>query len=845
MPVLYDFERYWVSVDQSLATGDQGFSYHLIDNISVKKTFTLAELEDEKFLLLRGSSSSGKSSALRQEHDRLAQSGSQVLWMDLAERVDFKNDGLASASREAPLALFFDGFDIACVQRATLHAEVDEYLSSLSRAGWDTRVRIAVRSGFLLPAFKAAGSIMSEYTIAPLSTKDVFRAAEAEGLDGNRFLRELRAFIAGPLAAHPPTLIMLLKMAKTGKAFHLGRDKLYERGCEKLILEENPSRLNQSGGDDGQFVGKLDKNQRVAVARRIAGLMEFGSYEVLNLGPEGADVEELFADNIAGGSEPTSRGFVEVTRSSVREVVRTALFRPLGNDRYCFAHDSFKHYLAAKFLCENEFSLPQMASLVEAKSESGERCIAQNRIGVASWLASLDTRVLDRFVEFDPMVCLYAGIPASQMATRQRIAKSLLEHSDKVNLEYLLRSGDAVLVTNSEMASFLETVLIDPNTSVVDKRLALLLARHCEVNELVPQLVKMMSDKNLSHGLRCSAGTALVGLDYGSETTALMNLARHGAIQDEDEALRGLAFTLLFPKHLTVAEVMRLLPPFEPPSRFGIYHGFVTGRLNAHITVESLPVALGEAARLSQRFPAGKYFGSILTMLSGLGVRAFRHLQDPSVADAFASMILDVRNDILWEGWTDTFLNRGLPREVTTKMRRDLIMRISEKVTDPLDAKRLLEISFLVQVGDLKWLLEQAAGFSPCPARSFYSTLAIEIARSAPRKSIENITGKLDAASKDAVPMPAGFERAKQKKAGDLLPHYETADLKSESGDESILLGLGDAQLRSFRIGSGDKTAIPGIRPQVILDMSQDMRSRLVKDELDLARVVKESLARL
>lgn len=843
MPALYDFERYWVSVDQSLSTGDQGFSYHLIDNFSTKTTYTLAELEDEKFLLLRGSSSSGKSSALAQEFERLIQFGSQAVWIDLAEHVDFKLE-LASLSREAPLSLFFDGFDIACVQRVSLHRELDNYLSSLAHAGWDTRVRIAIRSGFLVPDFIAADARMSEYTIAPLSAKDVFRAAEAEGLDGDRFRRELKAFIAGPLATHPPTLIMLLKMAKSGKAFDLGRDKLYERGCEKLILEENSFRLNQSGGDDDRFVGKLDKNQRVAVARRIAGLMEFGGYEALNLGPDGGNNDELFADNIAGGSEPTPRSSVEVTRSSVREVVRTALFRPLGNDRYCFAHESFKHYLAAKFLCENEFSLPQVRSLIEARSESGERCIAQNRIGVASWLAALETVVMDRLVEFDPMVCLYAGIPASQNATRLKIAKSLLKHSGTVNLEYLRRSGDAVLVSNSDMAKLLEPVLIDTKTSVVEKELALLLARHCEVNELAPLLVKMMSDENVNHDLRLSAGNALFGLDYGSETAALISLAREGAIKDEDEALRGCALKLLFPKYLTAAEAIRLLPPFEPHDHIGKYCRFVTRHINAYITPESLPAALEEASRLSQRFPEGRHFGSILTMLSGLGVRAFRSLQDQRVADAFASMILDLRNDIHWEGWTDTFLTRGLPN-VTTTLRRDLIMRISEKVNDPLDAKRLLEISFLVQVGDLKWLLEQAASFSAGPTRSFYSTLAVEVARDAPLNSIAKVTDRLDAASKDAVPMPLGFKRDKQKKVSDLLPRYAVVDPKTEEASESIMLGLGDMQLRSFRMSLGGKTAIPGIRPLVLLDMSQDMRSRLVKDDFDLARVVKESLTRL
>lgn len=844
MPALHDFERYWVPVDQSLATGDQGLAYHLIDNLSDTKTSTLAELENEKFLLLRGSSSSGKSTALKKEYDRLVKSGSQALWIDLSRGTNFENQ-LGLFSQEAPISLLIDGFDIACVKHPTAPTELSNYLLQLSRVGWKTRVRIAVRSGFRLPVFEDRDSNIAEYTIVPLSPKDVFRCAEAEGLDGDRFLRELRAFIAGPLATHPPTLIMLIQMAKAGQAFSLGREALYERGCEKLVLEENPFRLNQSGGDDSQFVGNLDKQQRIAVARRIAGLMEFGNFDSLNLDPEGADAGELFGENIVGGTELTTRGTVEVTRSSVREVVRTALFRPLGNDRYCFAHDSFKHYLAAKFLTESEFSLLQIASLVEANSQSGEPCIAQNRIGVASWLASLSARALDRFVEFDPMVCLYAGIPAVQNATRLKIAKSLLKHSDKMDLNYLQRSGDAVLITNSEMASCLEPILIDPNASDSAKRLALLLARHCEVYELVPRLVRMMSDTSLKHTLRCSAGTALAGLDYGSEKAALMDIARRGTALDEEEALRGLAFELLYPKHLTAAEILPLLPPFEPLDRFGIYHGFVAGRINAHMTVEQLPRALAEAARLSQRFPHGKHFGSILTMLSGLGIRAFRHLKDESVANAFASMILDVRNDIMWEGWTDTFLNRGLPKSVTTKMRRDLIRRVSEKIVDPSDAKRILEISFLVQVGDLKWLLQQAASCSAGPTQSFYATLAVEVARSASRKSVGVVVDEVDAASKDAVAMPVGFKHAKQKKAKDLLPYYQTENPQSQDGHDSILLALGDVQLRSLRAGSWDRSPIPGIRPQVILDMSQDTRLRLVRNDCDLARLVKESLARL
>src|SRR5262249_53065282 len=103
------------------------------------------------------------------------------------------------------------------------------------------------------------------YELIQLRRDDVDRAARTEGItDSAAFLREVAEKNAGPLAAKPVTLQLLLNLWLKDQHLPETQAELYERGCRLLCEEEKPG-LRRT----------LSAAEKMVVASRIAAVTVF------------------------------------------------------------------------------------------------------------------------------------------------------------------------------------------------------------------------------------------------------------------------------------------------------------------------------------------------------------------------------------------------------------------------------------------------------------------------------------------------------------------------------------------------------------------------------------------
>ncbi|WP_176500160.1 hypothetical protein [Sphingomonas sp. HMP9] len=421
--------------------------------------------------------------AMLQERERLSVERRPFSEIDFAAFPSFPLVDLQRAAEQVGNTIFIEGLDTALLTQPTLMDELGRFLCSLSGpADLHVSVRVAVRSGIpcetLLETLVAAfGPDAQELSIAPLSEADVRRAARTDGVPPTEFVQYVRAVRAGPLAAQPATLRMLLSLWRAGPRPPVRREVLYDLGVRQLLRESQKTRRQRANSDVDLYLGTLDVEGRVAVASRIAAMMLFSGRPIIDLDADAATDSALSIEAAVGGDEPTERGRVEVRRTGVHEVVGTSLFRSEGGDRFAFAHPSLMDFLAARFLNQRKMHLKQIAPLIEV-AEPSLNPIALDRSEVASWLAATNKDLFDWLVEYDPQIVLRSGIARQTNEERAKLARGLLAANAKglLNHEELDASGDLVLIS-TDLSSELAGIVSDAGLSTEQRVFAASLAQ--------------------------------------------------------------------------------------------------------------------------------------------------------------------------------------------------------------------------------------------------------------------------------------------------------------------------------------------------------------------------------
>ena len=198
-----------------------------------------------------------------------------------------------------------------------------------------------------------------------------------------------------------------------------------------------------------------------------------------------------------------------------------------------------------------------------------------------------------------------------------------------------------------------------------------------------------------------------------SALSQLLALARGAAGDDPQDEIKGYALDLLWPTHISTADVFALLTPSDP-SFFGGYANFMFG-LPAHLATSDLLPALDWATGYIRRAHVMGEFRE-KTLADGIMYRAWRVFEEPALTAAFLAHV-DARLHQYGElcRGTDYKANEAFVENLRTDdHRRRLFLR--SRLAGPVDwslASSFRRVGLLMPT-DFSWLLSVSpAGAAP------------------------------------------------------------------------------------------------------------------------------------
>ena len=539
------------------------------------------------------------------------------------------------------------------------------------------------------------------YELAPLRQSDVAEAARRSTEDPEGFTRQVGEREVVPLAARPVTLRFLMATYSKQGRLPSSRAKLYEEGCRLLCTETNSSRIASGRKRD------LIPDQCLVVAGRVAATTVFANRSAIWTAADSSDVagSDVTVSELSGGRETVGGIEYEVTEDVVRQAIQTALFSARGPGRMGWTHQTHAEFLAGWYLAHHNVSADQIMGLI---GDALGR-VAPQLHEAAAWMAGREANVFRRIIESDPEVLLRSDVATADEDDRARLVRSLLngyEDGTLLDTDWDLRKLYHKL-RHRDLAEQLRPYIQGGTESVVVRRVAVIMALECDLRELQQELLCVALNQSEPVAIRKYAACAVCAVGDEDAKSRLRPLAMGEAGEDPQADLRGCGLTAVWPRHLSVPELLAAIAHPEPDRWCGMYASFLAGDIAGGIDPQDLPLVLRWIQGNTPRSPVSRlreFIDSVVT--SGLD-----NLSVPGVLDALAALALH-----RFEECRDLVLADEGRKRIQEKLdgepdiRRNLLSAIVATVGDPSDPPFYLHASGLAQSRDLPWMVQQLPG---------------------------------------------------------------------------------------------------------------------------------------
>jgi predicted NACHT family NTPase len=644
MAELYNWKRFWcprsgdIRLDWRgyLSDPDSDWGKHENPNL-----VTLDKLTDLPCLVLLGEPGIGKSQEItdlvnhavgRQSHSfveinlrscshlasDLIQEPGFVAWMDGSDR----------------LYLFLDSLDEGLLEARNLAVQiVDEFRKKKYRDKIDRLyLRIACRTA-VFPQVLEEGlrEIWGDdntnfHELAPLRQADVEVAASKHGIEAQTFLAEIDRRKIASFAIKPITLTFLINRFKNHNG-HFPDDQgladIYLDGCRALCGEPNPSR--RVG-----ITGKLEVEQRLIVAARIAAVTIFANRFAVWTEPDNGDIPgaDVLIRVLAVQSETASGNSFPVSEDVIREVLDTGLFSSRGaSGQMGWAHQTYAEFLAAWYLQTHNLSLEQVLSLIL----NGDRVIPQLQETVA-WLASMTPKVFEEVMKIDPDVLLQSDIASRQEEDKANLVDSLLRAYDEERLRY--RFNKYQYLNHSNIGAQLRSYICDSGKGESSRLVAIDIARACGVSEVQQDLIDVAMSPTQYYSVRINAIIAIRDIGDDKIKEKLRSLVFCQSEHDPEDYLKGYSLEAIYPNHLTTEDLLSNISQPKSSSFGGAYSEFLAEKLVERLPLSDLPIFLRWIERQNVRRHELRYPFKQLT--DSVMLKSWQNLNQPGVLEAFS-----------------------------------------------------------------------------------------------------------------------------------------------------------------------------------------------------------------
>ena len=722
---IYPWPRFWVPRDGVIDLSDGGFLRDPTDWLAGPQSpVPLATLQHWRSLALLGEPGIGKSSTLKEEADRVAasppNSNLASIYVDLRtfssetllyQRVFESEKFTEWKNGSSHLFLHLDSLDEALLR---IDSIANLLASELPGIPMDRlSIRIACRTA-VWPADTLGvaltgiwGDAAGAFELAPLCRRDLFTALEANGIAIEGFMRPLLAAQAVPFAIKPLTLKMLIAIYQQRSELPNSNIDLYRQGCLALCEESNKSRRNSGRR------GNLNGSQRLRLAGRIAAATIFGNRFAVWTGPEvNCPHEDISVSALAGSREAGDFAAFTATDADVREVLDTGLFSSRGEQRLGWAHQGYGEFLAALYLFER--GVPAQTVLKALLHPAGG--LIPQLSGVAAWAASLSSGLRAALCADEPVALLKGDLSGWTADDKAALVKSLLntvESKRVVNSPYSNAEACAKL-NHPGLAAELRPFITDGQRSSNTRCLALLITEKCRLTELQPELLQVALDAAEHSQVRAGAVSALKYCGDASVPALLRTLAAGLGGPDPQDDVKGNALDLLWPNHITAAELFPLLTA-TADNYLGAYAFFQIGLTDTLKTADLLPALAWATQIIAQSHHIGGLRGKSLA--DAIMFKAWQMFEEPELTQPFLDHIavrLRHHGDLCRGTDHDAqkaFLS-GLRDD--TARRRKFLLALCARALDQMEAYSYRRVGLLLEI-DLEWLLSIAPG-GPSPA---------------------------------------------------------------------------------------------------------------------------------
>jgi predicted NACHT family NTPase len=708
---IYNWERFWCPRGGSILLTSEGFLYDA--GKYNKDIFTFDSIAHHPCLILLGEPGIGKSNVLRAEWQRLKatveKEGDRTVWLDL--RSFGSEDRLVSSlfgstefiewqNGDHHLHLFLDSLDECLLRIDTVATLLIDELRKYPVQRLS--LRIASRSAEWPTAFEDGirelwgSEAVGVYELTQLRRDDVDIAARTEGIaDSAAFLREVTEKNAGPLAAKPVTLQLLLNLWLKDQHLPETQAELYERGCRLLCEEEKPG-LKRA----------LSAAEKMVVASRIAAVTVFANrFEVWTAVDRGDRPEEdVTVLDLCGATERTSVRQFEVTEKAVKETLDTGLFSLRGANRLGWAHQTYAEFLAALYLKHLNLDPAKIIPLI-THAQDPEGRIPPQLHEVSAWIAGMFPEIFHHLIRTDTMVLLRSDVASADASARSQLTAALLRlfAEEKERDHWEIRKHYHKL-KHSDLAGQLRPVINDRDQPVIARRAAIDIAEECRIAELQNELAGIALDESENLIIRIQAAAAAGEIGDSATQACLKPLALGLAGNDPEDELRGYGLIAVWPEHIAAEELFSaLVAPNDWYS--GSYWVFLSQHLLKHLKPTDLPTALRWVENQGTRRELGYSFGKTVDEIL---VLAWHYLDEPGVLESFARVALK-RLKVYEEIVEDHFQNELLKVFVGNDEKRRRVLKATFSLVDDPEEEWVGFVHssvFSVSDKDTLWLLE-------------------------------------------------------------------------------------------------------------------------------------------
>ncbi len=717
----YPWPRFWASRDGVIDLSDAGFLRDPTEYPARSPgPVQLAALQDIQALVLLGEPGIGKSATLKDEADRVAAFAADANTVSIyADLRDFSSDAVllqrtfesekftAWKNGTSHLFLHLDSLDEALLRIDSIANLLASVLPETPTERMSIRIacRTAVWPADILETALTNiwGDSLRVLELAPLRRRDIFTALEANGITTEGFMRALFAAQAVPFAIKPLTLNMLLTIYQRQGNLPSSNLDLYRQGCLSFCEEQNKSRRGSGRR------GKLNAIQRMRLGGRIAAATILGNRLAVWMGPEvDCPKEDISVTALAGCREQGAFAPFDATDDGVREVLDTGLFSSRGGGRMGWAHQSYGEFLAALYLFER--GVPAETMLKVLLHPAGG-LIPQLSV-VAAWAASFSGGFRAVLVADAPWALLRGDLSSWSAEDLASLVTALVASvEEKRFTDSLYSNAEAYAkLTHPGLAAQLRSVITDKKLSALARRLALLFAEKCRLADLQPQLLQVALDQRDHPGVRALAVSALKCCGDAGVPALIRPLAAGEGGPDPRDDIKGNALELLWPGHMTAAELFPLLTP-SVDLYFGAYALFKR-TLPETLRVANLLPALEWASHLIARTrPADGNFQD-KTLADAIMFKAWEVFEEAALIQPLIENIaLRLRqHGELFRG-TDHEAQKAFMSRLHDDVdrRRRFLLAVCAGAHDQLEAYSYRRAGLLVEA-DLEWLLDISPG---------------------------------------------------------------------------------------------------------------------------------------